>query len=756
MSLSFSGGMPTYGAESSSSKSFPNFNIPESEKDEEYHKQYVEAISYSSINSSYDLDYSIMDESYEYYDGTQGGEEFNFLQEAADGEILPAQWINFNKIRTKVDLQLGELEKKSYSISVRAINKEAIIRKKELKDDMRIDMRLNPVAKEFEKAYSVPLGYKEGIPETEEELDMKFDSFQDKTEVVMEYALKFLDKKYKWRYCRIALFRDILIAGRCFIKTEIVGGYPTYRRIDPRNIIFDKEATDDFLSDATYFGEVRYMSIVDAAQVYNLSVDEIKDVYKSYKNNEIRSAKAFNVSATSSLKFFDDRDGELRCLVVSAYWQDYKKLKKKFSVDKYGNEHVKEVPDTKQDSEEVKSKLIKTWRQGTLIGGKILKQWGEIDNQVRSIDDWFESSCPIKGCVPNFVNKRSVSNVHILKALQKLKNITMYNIQLAMARAGAKGFVYDVSQIPDEWDLRTVIKYLKVAGIAFIDSQKNGIPAQYNQFTPIDQTISNGVQHYLEINAMIDREMDNISGINEARQGQMMGASQSVGVTQAALVQSNITTETRYAIFQMFASSMWTHLAGLVKLAWANKEKFSPIVGETGIDFLSNELDLELDDYAVFVEEINPIFQDVQMFQQLVSAALQAQQISFLDALKLMREKDVTKGIREFEKAQARRQKEAAMQQQQSMMQQHQLDLEREQAIMQGQAQANQVAAQGKLQDTSLKSNADLQKTAVKGRIDLKGKQIDLLGQDKKLAVQKEIEHDKIINKPKPSSGAKK
>ena len=41
---------------------------------------------------------------------------------------------------------------------------------------------------------------------------------------------------------------------------------------------------------------------------------------------------------------------------------------------------------------------------------------------------------------------------------------------------------------------------------------------------------------------------------------------------------------------------------------------------------------------------------------------------------------------------------------------------------MQGQAQANQVAAQGQAQNTQLKSKGDIQKTALQGRVTLAAK----------------------------------
>lgn len=540
-----------------------------------------------------------------------------------------------------------------------------------------------------------------------------------------------------------------MIAGRAFVKCELLNGVPTVRRVDPRNMIFDINSSDDFLSDGTFFGEVRFMNIGDAAQQYNLTQKEIVEVYNSYKRDSRMASNNLLVDTAkgSALTYFKWDRGELRVLVLSAVWIDYKDKKKKYSKDQYENEHVKEVPDTKE-GENIKTKTIKTWRQGTLIGGKIMREWGEIENQVRSIDDFYESDCPYKACLPNWLNRMAISKVDILKALQKIKNITMYNIQLAMSRAGAKGFVYDMAQIPDEWDVKTVIKYLKVVGIAFIDSTKDGIAKNFNQFGPVDQTISDSVEKYIKINDMLDREMDAVSGINEARQGLVQNSSQAVGVTQSALVQSSLSTESLNSEFQMFASNVWTYLGGLFR--WADKNKFAPVISETGINFLEQEIDYELDDYGVFIEEINPILQDVQAFQSYVTAALQSGAIDFVDALKLMREKDMTKAIREFEKAYNKKAQQAEKQAQAQQEQQMAYEADQQQKQLDNQLQSQGVANKGKQDVEVLKGKHDLRDTLAKGRIDMRNTQLQgLIDKDQAKDKAKAEKASKPANKAK-------
>lgn len=719
---------------------FPKVTVSESEKNEEWYKQFILAIVNQSIDTSFDMEYAAMNESVEFFNGTESGDEFRFLQEAEDGEVLPAQWINYNRIRSRIDILLGELQAKTYQINAVTINKDAKARKLRTKEEARVNMRLSGEREFFEQEFGLPLVGEGPTPRTEEELDDLFDyNFKEKNEIIMEYSLRYLAKKHNWSYKRLAAFRDMLVMGKGFVKLEVQNGMPYIRKIDPRFMIFDTNATDDFLSDSTYFGEVRYMSLPDAVAKYRLTKKEISEVYDAYEEwlqlskHQATGYYQFSALNGSTLNYFRTEGNDLRVLVVEAVWHDYKTLKHKVSEDKYGNEHVKEVKDTAQKGN-LKSNTISYWRKGSLIGGVLLKDWGAMENQPRENDSMAETECPYKAVVPHWYNGRGISKVDQIKGLQKLKNITMYNIQLAMSRAGAKGFIYDVSQVPEGWDIHNVIKYLKTAGIAFIDSKKDGIPATHNQFQTIDQTLSASVQQYLAISAMIDQEMDAITGINAARQGQVAGQAQAVGVTQSALMQSNLATNVYFSLFNQFANNIFNYMAKLVKITFAGNDKYAPIIGDVGVNFLEETVELEFDDYGIFLEETPPILDDLQNFQAIVQAALQAGQVSFVDAMKLLREKDITVAIERFERAVEKREREQMRQQQALMQQQAQAAQAAEQAKMQGEIAKIDRKGQYDLQKQQMENEGELNETLAGGRLDLTKEQIDF---SKKLALEK-------------------
>src|SRR5215216_6010637 len=111
---------------SPSSAGFPQINLPDSKKKEDFHKKAVESITNRSLNQSYNINYVSMNESVNFFQSLHTGDEYKFMQEAADGEVMPAKWMNLNRIRPKLSIVMGEFMEKGYDIQAKAINTEAV------------------------------------------------------------------------------------------------------------------------------------------------------------------------------------------------------------------------------------------------------------------------------------------------------------------------------------------------------------------------------------------------------------------------------------------------------------------------------------------------------------------------------------------------------------------------------------------------------------------------------------------------------
>lgn len=718
----------------------PSIAIPESQKDSDYHKRWAQSIISGSLSDNWANSYQLMAELYKFYQSGSSGELTRFLQTTVSGDDLPAYWTTTNTIKTKIDLLVGELEEKGYEIRAIALNKEAVDRKLEEKERLRVERKLQPIAKDVENTTGMPVQGGEYIPQSDPELDEYMDlGFKDKAEIIIEGALKWIAKYNHWDEHRKKLFMDALIANRVIVRTDLVQGIPTSFRVDPLCFIFDLDSTDDMLSDSTHFGEVYYMPLATAAEKYELSLDQLKLVYSNYETylglGQIAAASAgssshdgFGAIGTDRFRWFKKIDNSPRVLVVRACWRDIKnvnyKYEKKVTDDGEG-EFLQKVDSLKpKEKESSISKSLETWRQCTIIGGQIVKDWGECPNQPRSASNLGKTECPYKTWVPNYYQSHSVSKVEQLVGLQLFKDILMYNMQVEVSTSGGKGVMYDLAMKPENMPQEQVMSYMKTARIGFYNSKEYNIQGgNANPVSGFDMTLGTSLNGVLQLMNYVDTEMDAISGVSPERQGSIQGASTAVGVQQAALMQSNLITAPYFKGFERFCSRVHNYQAKVVKIAWAGKEVFAPIIGDVGIDFLKEHIDLELDDFDCWIASLPPLIQDRQKMESLVQLAIQSQQVSLEDALAILMEPDTKVAIRRFTRKMALKRVLDAKQQEADANQQQQLQAQQEQAQMK-QVQATQQAQQQLQQQ---KNDGNREKTLITSRTKLNQAKLDLL-----------------------------
>lgn len=699
---------------------------------------WARSIMMSSITDTWSMNYRVMAEAYKFFNTGTSGDMANFLQKAEDGNDLPALWLTMSSFKSKIEVLISELEERGYDIRVKALNKEATSRKLEEKERLRVQRRLQTVAKFAEQQTGMPVQEEEHIPQTDRELDEYIDlSYKEKSEIIMEGALKYLAKYNDWDDTRKALFRDVWIANKIFTRSEIVRGLPRDVRVDPLRFIFDPNATDDNLSDSQYFGEVYYMGLGEAAERYNLTEEEITTAYNSYNNfigtpgstlaSTPMSDHFFDAIPSSTLPWFKSINNVPRVLVCRTCWSDFKIRKYKNEVNaKYGTEHLQEITDDVRNRKKsnVITNKMQVWRQCTLIGGMITREWGECPNQARDLSDLEKTEPPYKCWVPNYLLGTSVSKTEQVVGIELLRDMAMYNFQLAMNRAGAKGFVYDMALKPENMSFEQVIGYLKVSGILPVNTKEYQMTSGgMNVLKEIDLSITDAIGKYLEVMAFLDGQVNMILGTSPERQGIIPAASQNTGVTQLAVAGSNAVTKTYFLGFERFCSRVLNHQAKLVKIAWANREVFAPIIGDTGIDFLKDNIDLDLDEFGVFVESIPPLLRDREKLEQLVGMAVQAQQMSFVDAMAILTEPDIRVAIRKMQRKEILRQMLQAKNAQAEQEQQAAFEQKLQAADMQKQQQVNQT--QVGLQ--KLKDEGQLTRVLATGRTKLNEKKLDLL-----------------------------
>ena len=97
------------------------------------------------------------------------------------------------------------------------------------------------------------------IPEAIETY-MKY-NYREMIEETAQDGLEYISNRYNLKDIFKEGFRDLLVTAKEFYKVNIQNGDPYVRRIDPRNLVFDDSFHSDYLDDASWVGEERWMSV---------------------------------------------------------------------------------------------------------------------------------------------------------------------------------------------------------------------------------------------------------------------------------------------------------------------------------------------------------------------------------------------------------------------------------------------------------------------------------------------------------------
>ena len=650
---------------------FPDLNIPDKDKDESWHRDYTLAIANRVWGDGmYDYWQERIQENFDFFDGREELDKYDFITEDENGDSLPAIYTRFNKVRTLIQSMTGQLEIAGYTIDVCGINKEFKVAKLDARNELLAQIHTMADMIELQNASGLPTAepIPEGMPQNEQEVDDWFQhKYRTKEEKANKAILKALAEKYNWEALRVTLFRDVLIAGFCVAKTEVINGLPKYRRVHPKTFVYDTSCEDEYMLDSTFRGEVRWMSMADAADTFNLTREERQQIEDSYNS--------LPYDARRSYRWYDSN----KVAVVYAEWEDVKKKKAKKSKDKYGNVHYKKVDEGKK-GKDIVSKEYKVMRKCTVLGGEIVRDWGIDDNMIRSVDDITDTQSSYTVFAPSYGNGNMVSEVDQIKGIQEQKNISLYHVQRALAISGSKGFAFDVSQLPDTWEVEDVLAKLKSSGVMFYNSFEDGVQKPNSPVHDLDMSLNNSIMNYIQLAQYYDQEMNAITGITPERQG-VVNAGSKAAVTNAAIYQSNVMTTHVFSGFHRFCSMVFTKLAGLTKIIASEEEDYlSQLAGDDVWFFLDQGVDLASNDMAVYIKERPKGLNDAQAFNELLQVMVSSGQLDPVSAFRLKQEEDIDYAIDKLEKMQ---EEKAALEHQRNMELQQQQAQTAQQAEMQ-------------------------------------------------------------------------
>lgn len=618
---------------------------------------------------------------------------------------FPAMAQDYNIIKPKIDLLLGEETKRPFNFRVVRTSDIATSEMQDKAKQMLIDYiqatimsRLGP---EEQDRYQEALQSGEVMPPEQIQKYMSKD-YKDIAEITAYHSLNYLKNKLNITHEFYKGWKDALVGGEEIYYVGIVNGEPHLERINPIYFDYDTDTSDlEFIHEAQW---CCYEMIMSVTEVYdrlydkmsekqlNDLLDMMDDSSKGGITPEVRKTsldyphiKTHSINGFAANPFEESNNVH----VWHCCWKSLKKIGFVTIINpETGMPEDYQVDETyKVTGNEINVEwrwIIEVW-EGYRIGDDLYVGIEPLEYQHVSADNPNSQRLPYTGVIYNNTNSRPRSLVSMMKPLQYMYIVLWYRLELAMARDKGKVVTMDITQIPKSMniDVAKWMHYLSALGVNFVNpyeegwdipGREGGKPSQFNQISALDLTMANTIDQYINLMDKIESMLSEISGVSKQREGSI-ASNELVGNVERSVVQSAHITEPWFWTHNQVKKECITMLLDTAKYAWKdNKTCIQYVLDDATRTFLTLSDDFFYEDYDIFVEDTTKNQQQIEALRNLMQPAMQ-NGASLLDIAEIITMDNVTMIKNKLEEIEQKR-----MEQQQQM---EQAQAEREQQLVQ-------------------------------------------------------------------------
>lgn len=695
---------------------FPQQKLPLKKKDEQWQHDCVNYIigegnvvsggmqktRFSELQTYYDLYNSIFDE-----------KDFKRITnpfKVSDG--FPATPQDFNIIRPKVDLLIGEETKRPFNFRVVRTSQDATSDLMDQEKEMLIQYMMSAImgrmSPEEQQQFQQQLQSGEIMPPEEIGKYMRRD-YKDVIENTAYHSLMYIREKCGIDNEFIKGWKDGLIAGQEVYYVGVQNGDPYMERVNPVYFSFDQSPDLEFIEDASWCCRKMRLPVAEVYDRYHdklseKDLDKLNEMLTGRPSNDLGEKDPVDNFNHIQMHIYDnpvfDQKTRHNINVWHCCWKSFKKIKYVTFQDENGDAQIEIVDEFyKPVGTEIgidEDWIVEVW-EGYRAGSDLYFGIQPVAYQHISIDQPDSQKLPYCGAIYSNTNSKPRSLVSILKPLQYMYIVLWYRLELAIARDKGKVINMDITQIPksmnitpDRW-----MHYLSSVGVNFINPYENqwgipgregGKPATFNQITSLDLTMSNVIAEYIQLMDKIEQLAGTITGITEQRQG-AISTSELVGNVERSVLQSSHITEPLFWVHNQCKKHVLTMLLNTAKGVWeeSGKKKLQYVFDNGERAFLAITKQFYYEDMDVFVSDTSKDAENIAKLQQLIQPAMQ-NGASLLEAAEVLTNDNfniIKQRLKDMQDRQDQLQQQQQEAQQQQAMQLQQMQNEaKEQELM--------------------------------------------------------------------------
>ena len=616
---------------------------------------------------------------------------------------FPATPQDFNIIRPKIDLLIGEETKRPFNFKVVRTSQEAaselMDKEKQMLQQYMEAAIMGRMSPEEQQQFQQQMQNGEVMPPQAITKYMNKE-YKDIIENTAYHTLTYLREKLSLDNEFIKGWKDGLIAGTEIYYVGVQNAEPYLERVNPIYFSYDRSPDLEFIEDGSWCCRRMRLPVAEVYDRYydklsEKDLDKLNEMLTGVPSNWMGEKNPVDDFNHISMHIMDNPlyDYKTRyCINVwHCCWKSFKKIYYVTTLDETGQPQIDIVDETYQKvGTELSIEpdwIVEVW-EGYRAGHDLYFGIQPIEYQHVSIDNPNSQKLPYCGAIYSNTNSKPRSLVSILKPLQYMYIVLWYRLELALARDKGKVINMDITQIPKNMGITPAkwMHYLSSVGVNFINpyeegwnipGREGGKPATFNQITALDLSMTQVVGQYIQIMDKIEQLAGTISGITAQRQGEI-STSEMVGNVERSVLQSSNITEPLHWVHNQVKRHALNMLLNTAKGAWEDtgKKKLQYVFDNGERAYLDIEKKFYYEDMDVFVSDSAKDFENIQKLQQLIQPAMQngaslleAAEVLTTDNFNLLKQKLRDMQDRQDQLQQQQQEQQAQQQQQLQQMQ---------------------------------------------------------------------------------------
>lgn len=609
-------------------------NILEDKKDEQYHlnwARYCAGKSNNFLQSDW-IAKTIVNKKFYKNDQWFFEEDLEAFFKDDTGQDRNRLKMGLNFIRPMVEQYRGNATSMDIKYAAKSISPQAISRREEA---LSKQLFLTNVANQAGNPFAQKLKQDNPIGDSEAETIQTFNNlYTDKLVEKINYLINWVSEYNHFKEKQKRLSQNMVLSGLGVMYEQEYGGNQIFDVVESERFFWDRTARRYDLSDAEYQGMVDWMLPSQIYENYpNIDNDQRLQIEKfasQFYNGVIQN----NVSQYGG--FNQDMGG--RVPVIKCFWKDGQRDEYGYVKDQYGYPYLTKINYIYEGESEPRytdKDLIKvnTERAKKVLDGKLSKKlyydvlrmaifvpkevlmssssgeggasdilldWGIKPYQETESLDFANVKFPFKVNCWGYMDGQVMSPIDDCINPQRFLNRLMSVAENQINNAGGAGLIYDSTMLNQDGGEGELVRNVAQSKPVGIEARGRGIQNAVGHY---DSSLKAGTTVLFNIIDIMKKHIQNITGVNEALQGQSTGSDQLVGVTEQLIQRGSIIQEPFYDAIENIFDQCYNSISSVGKRIYADNERELTIAtGDEGAQVIKITKDMKTEDFRVFVK----------------------------------------------------------------------------------------------------------------------------------------------------------